>query len=186
MSSICVVNSSNPQEFRESIIEIMRDINYANSLRFLMMVPLLSVEFHASVNEKGDAYTLMKHAIMKITLFWNGNIPMKSLFLALFNERMAGLCSDRKKSLFLTSRAAYLYKIAGQLPHAIRCYIWLQRGLPNQSWQLLSQTAWYQKASLLCSLTQYDRGFNDWKELLALPNLSESLQELMQLINIYF
>lgn len=177
MSAICIVNSSNPQEFKESIIEIMRDINYARSLRFLMMVPLLSTEFHSSVNEKGDAFILLKHAIAKITLFWNGNIPMKSLFLALFHERLAGLCSDRKNSLFLTSRAAYLYKVAGQIPHAIRCYIWLQRGLPNNVWVLLYQTVWYQKASLLCSLTQYERGLNDWKALLALPNLSESLQD---------
>ena len=176
MAAICVVNDSNQHRFKEQVAEIFQFIHLSKSIRFLLMVPLLTAEFHASVNEKSDAFFIIRRAVEKITKYWNGNQQMKNLFLALMHERMAGVCTDQYKSFLYTSRAAYLYKGANQISHALRCYIWLFRALPHSTWKLLYQTAWLQKAMLLAELSQYDRSLNDCKELLALPDLQKSLQ----------
>ncbi|OHT08422.1 hypothetical protein TRFO_23108 [Tritrichomonas foetus] len=177
MASICVVNSSNQHQFKELTNDILANIHQAKSIRFLLMVPLISCEFHASVNERDDAFNILRSAVSKITKFWNGNVPMKSLFVAMIYERWAGTCSNKKKSLLMTSRAAYLYKLSNQIPHALRCYIWLFRSLPRDSWQLLYQTVWLQKATILADLTQFNRSLSDCKDLLALTDLAPSLQD---------
>jgi tetratricopeptide (TPR) repeat protein len=163
--------------FREGIKDVVQTIATAKSIRFLLMVPIVACEFHADAGEYNDATTLCRKAIAKITQLWTGNLEMKVVMLALFHERLAGMTRDPRRSAFATARAAMLYRQGNQPPHALGCLIWLTRVLPRETWVMLYQYAWLEKANVLCLLKQWHRALTDCKELLALKNLHPLLHE---------
>ena len=177
------------RQFKENLDNVIVDIQHARSIRFLLMAPLIGIEFNnyeaTSPSSRGndsafranEALRLCEVGIRKVTALWTGNIPMKMLFLAFFLERYAGLLRKEKLSLLQTSRAAKCYQLADQTAHALRCYIWLFRSLPKSSWVLLYQEVWLQKAAALCQLSQWSRALIACKDLLALPDLDRRLHE---------
>lgn len=177
------------KQFKENLDDVIVNIQQARSVRFLLMVPLLGIEFNYSESTSpsspninttfraSEALRLCDIGIRKGTALWTGNMPMKSLFLAFFRERYAGLLRKERLSLLQTSRAADLYRLADQTAHSLRCYIWLFRSLPKESWVLLYQEVWLQKAIALCQLSQWSRALMACKDLLSLPDLDRRLHE---------
>ena len=163
--------------FRELVEDVMAGIQSAKSIRFLIMVPCIAIEFFDYFMRNEFSLYFCRLAITKINILWNGNQQMKSLFLALFYERYAGLMREQRHSMLQTSRAAIFYKQANQLSHTLRCFIWLFKALPKTSWILLYQNVWLEKAATLCQLQQWSRALNDCKNLLALPDLCKNLHE---------
>jgi hypothetical protein len=162
--------------FKTSVREVLGVIAQVNSIRFLLMVPSIGVEFHADAGEFVDASSLCRAAINKISRLWTGNAEMKSVILALFYERMAGLTQNPVRSLYATARAAMFYQQGNQPPHKLRCLIWIISSLSRTNgWILLYQNAWLEKAEILCTLGQWGRALTDCKELLALKDLHWSL-----------
>ncbi|KAH0785523.1 Carbohydrate-binding family 6 protein [Histomonas meleagridis] len=173
----CINKQNFLSHLKDGITYLMSHIAEARSVRFLIMVPLLVAEFYSSLFDYNQSCQLYKLAINKIKKLWSGNIDIRSTILGLLYERLAGLTQDKNHSLLYTSIAAKTYLSCEQIPHALRCYIWLLKLLPNNQWVLLSQTAWLEKAKILCNLNQFMRALNNLKELLALPNLHQSLHE---------
>lgn len=170
------------KSFKEILDDVIINIQQARSIRFLLMAPLLGIEFNDfestnSLFRANEAIRLCEVGIRKISALWTGNMPKKSLFLAFFFERYAGLLRKNRVSLLQTARAAILYKQADQTAHSLRCYIWLFRSLPRNSWVLLYQEVWLEKAVALCQLSQWSRALNACKDLLALPDLDKRLHE---------
>ena len=163
--------------FQQQILEVMQHIGQANNTRFFLMVPSLALEFHAEAGEIVDACALCRKAIAKIAGKWSGNVLLKKMIIALFYERLAGLSPDPRYSVLQTAKAELCYVEAKQSAHALRCLIWMFRVLPRDTWDLLSQNVWYEKAKILCELKQWSRGLLNCKDLLALPNLDWSLHE---------
>ncbi|OHT04242.1 hypothetical protein TRFO_28285 [Tritrichomonas foetus] len=163
--------------FREVMDDVMSNIQAARSIRFLIMAPAIAIEFFDYLMRPEISLYMCRMAITKINILWTGNQTIKSLFLGMFFERLAGLMKDQRHSMLQTSRAANFYKQANQVPHALRCYIWLARTLPRESWVLLYQDVWLEKAAALCQLQQWQRALNDCKNLLALPDLDLRLHE---------
>ena len=158
------------------ITDIINNINKSNNLRFIMYVPILTFEMYAAIGDGATALKLCKKTIDKVRQLWVGASQSKILFTALLNERLAGLTREDRASWLLTSRSLVLYKQCNQIPHSLRCAIWLLKVLPK-NWPLLYQNVWLDKATLLCFLKQGARSLNECKELLALPNLSPFLHE---------
>lgn len=178
MSTIAGINLNNRKQLlKEGIGDIMSHISDCRSIRFLMLIPVLGIEFHTAYGEFRDACTLCNLAIRKITKLWSGNQEIKNIVLALFYERYGGLAQDQRHSLLYLNLAAYYYKLSEQTPHALRCYIWLVKSLPKKQWNILYQYIWLSKSKLLSELNQNQRALNDCKELLSLPDLDQSLQE---------
>ena len=165
--------------FRSGIADTIRNIPQSKSVRHLMLVPGFASEMHASENEWEEAIFLLGKMITKIRNLWKGDDNKKALFLAMVYERYSALVavSKPRKSLESLSRAASIYEIAKQLGHSLRCYIWLTKALPSDSWCFLWQKSVLQKAVCLYHLTQFKRAISDCKDLLALPNLSPSLHQ---------
>ena len=163
--------------FKELLVDVISNIADLKSVRFLLLVPILAMEFHADAGEYVDACAVCKQALSKIRSHWSGNKEMKDLFTALLLERLAGLTQAERTSVFQTAKAELRYLEANEDGHALRCLIWMFRVLPRDNWTLLSQHIWYEKARLLCGMKQWSRGLANCKDLLALPNLDLSLHE---------
>jgi hypothetical protein len=69
--------------------------------------------------------------------------------LALFYERLAGLTADTRNSVLVTCPAAGLYQKGSQLPHTLRCQIWV---LLRNSWILLYQQVRFEKVNTFDNL----------------------------------
>ena len=163
--------------FKEQLVDVIANIAHMKSVRLLLLVPILAMEFHADAGEYIDACAVCRQAISKIRMHWQGNKEMKFLFLALLYERLAGMTQAERTSVFQTARAELCYLEAGEEGHALRCLIWMFRVLPRETWTLLGQDIWYEKAKILCGMKQWSRGLANCKDLLALPNLDLSLHE---------
>ena len=163
--------------FQQQLMEVLQHIGQANNIRFFLLVPSLALEFHAEMGELVDAASLCRKAISKVSGKWSGNQFLKMIFMGLFYERLAGLLTEPRHSVLQTAKAELCYLEAKQTPHALRCLIWMYRVLPKDTWTLLSQHVWYEKARILLELKQWSRGLTNCKDLLALPNLDWSLHE---------
>jgi hypothetical protein len=91
--------------FREGLWEVLPHIAQANSVRVLMMVPIIGCEFHCSFGLSRDAAAFCGRAIDRITRLWTGNLAMKSIVVALLYERLAGVLVNPRRSLLATARA---------------------------------------------------------------------------------
>jgi tetratricopeptide (TPR) repeat protein len=177
MMGVAAVPTAGLGPFKEAVVEVLKTISQARSIRFLLMVPVLACEFHAAIGELPEAASVCSKAISRVNQLWSGNLEMKAVMLALLYERLAGLTQHPQRSALATARAALYYRQANQDPHALRCFIWLLRVLPTKSWVLLYQRVRLEKAIILCALKQWHRALIECKELLALPDLDWSLHE---------
>ncbi|OHS94090.1 hypothetical protein TRFO_11347 [Tritrichomonas foetus] len=163
-------------KYKSGVTIVMNSIS-AKDMIFSLYVPLVNGEMSVKQGNYQDAIYYFREAIRKINHCWTSvNYEDKSLFLALLNERLAGVIVNQRKSLLATATAAIHYDACSQNAHSLRCLIWIIRALPHDSWQYLYQSATLAKAQILQNLSQWQRSLIDYKELLAKPDLSVMLQ----------
>lgn len=189
MCMACTMIPEGIRVFKEGMDRLLSVISSAGSIKFLLVVPSICIEFNETLAvgkeatfRSSESIKYCRTAIRKINELWSGNQPMRNLFLALFSERLSGLIlrsndGHDRHSLFTLSHAANYYYMANQVTHCLRCCIWLTRSLPHQSWVMLYQNCWLEKAICLCQLTQWPRALEACKDLLALPDLDIHLHE---------
>ncbi|KAK8890312.1 hypothetical protein M9Y10_035085 [Tritrichomonas musculus] len=164
------------KQFREDIMSVLNN-SLSNNLLFDIYVPLIIGEFRLKQANFPVAINLYEEIKKKFVK----KIPndYRPLINALVEERLAGiymLDNRPRLSLLYTSTAAQNYLTCDQTNHALRCLIWLIRGLPHDSWQYLYQNATLIKAEILLSLSQAQRSLKEYQFLLSLPDLSQLLQ----------
>lgn len=171
------------KKFREGINSILLNMTFSKNPIFLLYVPTIVGELRMNQGNLPVSIQMYRDVIRKMSTDWKfTKMPQEQqdLFIALYNERLAGIYMEsnlKRKSLLSTAVAALNYTVCNQFSHSLRCLLWIIKLLPHDQWKYLYQSALLAKAETLCRLEQGKRAIDVFDELLSMNDLSKLLQQ---------
>jgi hypothetical protein len=162
---------SKASRWRDQHLNIVRE---STDLPFTLMITLLGMELLAAQSDFAGSCQVGLAGIRQIQSHRDASIPV---IVAVLFDRLAGITPQPNHSILYMAVAEEGYERVEHHGHALRCLIWLFRGLPQASWGFIRQWVWFKKSKLLVSIGQADRALENFRQLIALSDLHPDLHE---------